>query len=123
MAVKVTDWPETEGLADEVSVVLVGGLVDDLAQRRGGAGGEVGVAAVGGGDAVASRRASAEVVKVAVPPLSVPVPRVVAPSLKVTVPVGVPRAGAATVAVKVTAAGDRGVGRRPASLASWRPPG
>ena len=44
------------------------------------------------------------VVKVAVPPLSVPVPNVVAPSLKVTVPVGVPEAGAgtATVAVKVT---------------------
>ena len=42
--------------------------------------------------------------KVAVPPLSVPVPRMVAPSSKVTLPVGVPVAGlmAVTVAVKVT---------------------
>ena len=48
--------------------------------------------------------ASAEVVKVAVPPLSVPVPRTVAPSLKVTVPVGVPVRGgrARRSAVKVT---------------------
>ena len=43
-------------------------------------------------------------VKVATPPLSVPVPNVAAPSLKVTVPLGVPLPGdaAATVAVKVT---------------------
>ena len=48
---------------------------------------------------------SAEVVKVAWPPLSAPVPSVVVPSLKVTVPVGVPAPGATavTVAVKVTA--------------------
>ena len=47
---------------------------------------------------------SAEVVKVATPPLSVPGPSVLAPSLKVTVPVGVPAPGgtAVTVAVKVT---------------------
>ena len=47
---------------------------------------------------------SAEVVKVATPPLSVPVPSVLAPSLKVTVPVAVPDPGeaTATVAVNVT---------------------
>ncbi len=44
------------------------------------------------------------VVKVATPPLSVPVPSVVEPSLNVTVPVGVPAPGAVAemVAVKVT---------------------
>src|SRR5437016_2649901 len=44
------------------------------------------------------------VVKVAMPPLSVPVPRIVEPSLNVTVPAGVPKPGdgAVTVAVKVT---------------------
>src|SRR5437763_583286 len=49
-----------------------------------------------------------EVVKVATPPLRVPVPRVAATSLKVTVPVGVPVPGgvAATVAVNVTACPD-----------------
>src|SRR4051794_37481470 len=46
----------------------------------------------------------ADVLKVAVPPLSVPVPRELDPSLKVTDPVGVPAPGATapTVAVKVT---------------------
>ena len=45
-----------------------------------------------------------EMLKVATPPLSVPVPIVVAPSRKFTVPVGVPVPGAtgATVAVNVT---------------------
>jgi hypothetical protein len=45
-----------------------------------------------------------EVLKVAVPPLSVPVPKVVVPSLKVTVPVGVPTPGdtGTTVAVNIT---------------------
>jgi hypothetical protein len=44
------------------------------------------------------------VVKVAVPPDSVPVPRVVVPSRNVTVPLGLPAPGAVTVtvAVKVT---------------------
>src|SRR5947209_5611955 len=47
---------------------------------------------------------SALVLRVATPPLSVPVPRVVAPSLNVTLPVGVPAPGATgeTVAVTVT---------------------
>jgi hypothetical protein len=47
---------------------------------------------------------SEDVVKVVVPPMSVPVPRVVEASLNVTVPVGVPAPGATalTVAVKVT---------------------
>jgi hypothetical protein len=48
--------------------------------------------------------ASAVVVRLAVPPESVPVPMVVTPSLNVTVPVGVPAPGAtaATVAVNVS---------------------
>lgn len=48
--------------------------------------------------------ARADVVKVAIPPLSVPVPIGLPPSKKVTVPVGVPDPGATgeTVAVKVT---------------------
>ena len=48
--------------------------------------------------------ANAEVVNVAIPPLSVPVPTGLPPSRKVTVPVGVPAPGATgeTVAVKVT---------------------
>ena len=48
--------------------------------------------------------ASDDVVKVVVPPLSVPVPIVVVPSMNVTVPVGVPLPGelAVTVAVNVT---------------------
>lgn len=45
--------------------------------------------------------ASAAVLRVATPPLSVPVPNVFVPSLNVTVPVGVPPA-LVTVAVKVT---------------------
>ena len=48
--------------------------------------------------------ANAEVVNVAMPPLSVPVPIGLPPSRNVTVPVGVPAPGATgeTVAVKVT---------------------
>jgi hypothetical protein len=47
---------------------------------------------------------SAEVVRVAVPPLKLPVPMAVAPSLNVTLPVGVPKPGlfTDTVAVKTT---------------------
>ena len=47
---------------------------------------------------------SEELLKVAIPALSVPVPNVVVPSLKVTVPVGVPPPGATaeTVAVNIT---------------------
>ena len=48
--------------------------------------------------------ASVEVVKVAVPPVSVPLPSAVVPSMKFTLPVAVPAPGplAETVAVKVT---------------------
>ena len=50
-----------------------------------------------------SPTASAEVVKLAVPLVRVPVPSVVSPSMKVTLPVGVPLPDEeATVAVKVT---------------------
>ena len=76
MAVKVTAWPEAEGLAEEASAVLVAAWLTTWLSAGGGAGGEVGVAAVGRSDGVVPT-ASAEVVKAAVPcPLSVPVPRV-----------------------------------------------
>ena len=52
VAVNVTDWPKTEGLAEEVSVVAGRRLVDRLAQGGRGAAGEVGVAAVDRGDRV-----------------------------------------------------------------------
>ena len=41
VAVNVTDWPKTDGLADEVSVRRRRRLVDHLAERRRGAGREV----------------------------------------------------------------------------------
>jgi hypothetical protein len=47
-------------------------------------------------------RASEEVLKLALPPLTVTVRSVLVPSLKVTVPVGVPPNCPAMVAVKVT---------------------
>src|SRR5262249_57923936 len=58
----------------------------------------------GGGGGVWWAGAGARVVRVAPPPLSVPVPMGEPPSRKVTVPVGVPVPGAtgATVALKVT---------------------
>src|SRR5271166_200705 len=46
--------------------------------------------------------ASSAVLKLAFPPLSLPVPIVAPPSLKVTAPVGVPVVADFTVAVKVT---------------------
>ena len=93
VAVKVTAWPKTDGLAEEVSVVVVLAWLTVWVSAAEVLVVEVGVAAVDGGDRVGARRASVEVVKVASPlASSVPVPRVVVPSLKVTVPVG--RAGA-----------------------------
>ena len=103
-------WPKTDGIRRGRPGRVRGRPCSTTgsASRR-GAGEEVGVAAVDGGDRVAADRRGGAVLKVAVvtPPavLSVPVPRIVPPSMKVTVPVGVPAPGppAATVAVKVTA--------------------
>ena len=63
VAVKVTDWPNTDGLAEEVTVVVLLALAT-VCDRRGGAGGEVGVAAVDGRDRCACRRPALAVVKV-----------------------------------------------------------
>ena len=104
VAVNVTDWPNTDGLTDETSAVVVASwlttwlvAVDVLVEV-------VRVAAVDRRDRVRCRPTSVLVVKVATPPLSVPVPSVAEPSLNVTVPVGVPAPGdvAVTVAVNVT---------------------
>ena len=57
VAVKVTDWPKTEGLTKSDDARR-GGLVDDLGQVAEVLGREIGVAAVDGGDRVASRSAA-----------------------------------------------------------------
>jgi hypothetical protein len=103
VAVNVTDWPTTDGLADELTLVLVSALS---------------TACVIAPDVLVLKlpsppytaviewlpTASEEIFNVATPPLNVPVPIVVTPSLNVTVPLGVPDPGALalTVAVKVT---------------------
>jgi hypothetical protein len=108
VAVNVTNCPVVDGLAEEVTVVVVVAwvtvcvrAVDVLVPKFVS---PLYTAVIeseptGSGDA-------AVVVNVAVsglPPLSVPVPMVVAPFLNVTVPVGVPPAVLLTVAVNVTA--------------------
>ena len=104
VAVNVTDWPKTDGLADEVTDELVAsGFTTWLNEDE--------VLAVKLPSAPYTAviewlpTASAEVVNVAIPePFKVPVPRVVEPSRNVTVPVGTPDPGASEVivAVKVT---------------------
>ena len=102
VALSVTDAPGAILVGVALAVVVVAPLFT-VRMSRTMCGPQIGVAAVDRGDGVAPT-ASAEVVKVAVPPDTLPVPSVVAPSLNVTVPVGVPEAGdvTATVAVKVT---------------------
>ena len=92
VAVKVTDWPNTDGLTDEPSAVVVASLlttwlvaVDVLARSF------VSPPYTAVIECVATDKVL--VVKVATPPLSVPVPSVAEPFLNVTVPVGVPTAG------------------------------
>src|SRR5947199_7882741 len=103
VAVKVTDFPNTDGLAEELADVVVPyftvcvSLEEVLPLKF----------ALPPYDALIEREPTASVLvaNVAWPePFRVPVPRVVEPSLKVTVPVGVPAPGlfAVTVAVKVT---------------------
>jgi hypothetical protein len=106
VAVNVTDWPNTDGLAEDVSVVTLEALLTTCDTA-----GEVLVAKLPSVAYTAVTLCglpatdSAVVLKVATPePFRVPGPNVVAPSLNVTVPVGVPAPGATavTVAVKVT---------------------
>src|SRR5437899_4167032 len=103
VAVKVTDCPNTDGLAEELADVVVlyftvcVNLGDVLPLKL----------ASPPYDALIEWEPTASVLvtNVAWPePFRVPVPRVLEPSMKVTVPVGVPAAGlfAVTVAVKVT---------------------
>src|SRR2546427_693708 len=104
VAVKVTDCPDTDGLAEELTNVVVLYFtvwltLDDLLPVN---------LASPPQDAVLECEPAASVLvrNIAWPELSrVPVPRVLGPPLKVTVPVGVPPPGlfAFTVAVKVTA--------------------
>src|SRR5436309_10147064 len=107
VAVKVTDCPNTDGLAEELADVVVPyftvcvNLGDVLPLKL----------ASPPYDALIEWEPTASVLvtNVAWPePSRVPVPRVLEPSLKVTVPVGVPAAGlfAVTVAVKVTGCPD-----------------
>src|SRR5258707_5407878 len=94
VAVKVTDWPETDGFTDEATVVVLLAWLTVCVNA----------------DAVLSlpiklllppytavivcaATESAAVVKVAVPALSALLPSVLVPSEKVTVPVGVPAPG------------------------------
>ncbi len=105
VAVKVTELPETEGLTDESSAVLVESwsiscvTVFDVEVRKFESPPYTPVMEWGVPATVRD-----DVENVATPPVSVPEPMVVAPSLKVTLPVGVPVPGlvAVTVAVKVT---------------------
>ena len=102
VAVKVTAWPDFDGLRDEVSEVEVLALftvcvstAEVLPEKL----------ALPPYTAVmeCDPTARVEVANVAFPPASVPVPKVFTPFLKVTVPVGVPPVDV-TVAVNVTLA-------------------
>ena len=103
LAVKVTDWPKTEGFCEEPTTVAVAAVFTVCASAE-----EVLALKLPLPPYAAVMEwlatLSADVVKVAVPAVNVLAPNVVAPSLKVTVPIGVPDPGAvaATVAVKVT---------------------
>ena len=103
VAAKLTDWPNTDGLADDASTVVVASLlstwlvtVDVLARSF------VSPPYTAVIECVATDKVL--VVKVATPPLSVPVPSVAEPFLNVTAAVGAPKPAdvAVTVAVKVT---------------------
>src|SRR5688572_7167090 len=102
VAVRVTDWPKTDGLALDVKLVVVSALFticitwDELTSKLPS---PLYLAKI-----VCEPTDNDEVVKVAWPPLSGTVADVVAPSRKSTVPVTVlpPVDAALTVAVKVT---------------------
>ena len=99
VAVNVTDWPEFDGFADEVTAVVVVPCTDCETEPLLFVNPPVPV-----NDAVMVCVATESelVVKVALPAVTAtPEARVVAPSVKVTLPVGVPP-DEAIVAVKVT---------------------
>jgi hypothetical protein len=101
VAVNVTDWPLTDGLAEEATAVPVPALFTVWFTVL-----EVLVLKLPSPAYTAVTEwgptLSVVVAKVATPePLSVPVPIVATPSLKVTVPVGVPAPGALAVTVAV----------------------
>jgi len=88
VAVKVTDWPKTDG-PGAGDRGRRGPLVHGLGKSRRGAGREVGVAVVDGGDRMVADREPCSRGEVATPEASrVPVPSEVVPSKKETVPVG-----------------------------------
>src|SRR5581483_11874078 len=103
VAVKVTAWPNADGLTEDVTVVVVLAWLTVCVSVA-----EVLVVKLVSPAYTAvmawPATAKAAVVNVAEPPESVAVPSVVVPSRKVTVPLGVPVPGATavTVAVKVT---------------------
>ena len=103
IAVKVTDWPSTDGFTEELTVVLVDALftvwVIGLLVLGTKLPSPLYVAVIECDPAV-----SIFVAKVARPELTVPVPKVVPPSRKVTVPDGFPDAveGIKIDAVNVT---------------------
>src|SRR5207248_928047 len=94
-------WPNFDGLSEEVSAVVVFALSTVwltvllvLALKLP----SLPYSAVIGCEPTAS----AAVLKVATPPLRVPVPIVVPPSLKVTVPLGVPAPGATAATLRAS---------------------
>src|SRR5207247_204946 len=101
VALKVTDWPKTEGFADEVTAVVVSLLLTTCGFPLSDPVLPVKFASPAyAALMVWLPKANDEVVKVATPLASVPVPIELIPSLKVTTS---PSGGAAaTVAVKVT---------------------
>jgi hypothetical protein len=100
VAVKVTVWPTSDGLREDVSVVLAVILVTvwvsegDVLPRKFAS--PLYIAGI-----VFDPSGRVEMLKVAMPPVSVAVPKVVPPCLNVTEPVGVPNCPA-TLAVNVT---------------------
>jgi hypothetical protein len=104
VAVKVTDWPKTEGLADEVTVVVVLAWLTVWVK----AGDVLGLKLVLPLEAAVSVWLPADsvvVLNVAVPLVRGTAGWAVPSRVKTTLPVGVPTPGATalTVAVKVTA--------------------
>ena len=103
VAVNVTACPDTEGLTDEATVVLLPALLTVWLSAV-----ELLVLKLASPPYTAVIECEVTLrellVKVAWPELSVPVPKVAAPSLNVTVPPGIPLPGATglTVAVNVT---------------------
>src|SRR5208337_2602234 len=102
VAVKVTDCPESDGFREETKVVVVGSLLttwftafDLLARNFGSPPYSVSIEWV--------PTASAEVMKLAEPPLNAPVPKIVVASIKVTIsPSGGTPMLEVTTALKVT---------------------